>query len=96
MDLPPFEPPTLHICNQEERTSHSEDIGIGERVEEGVERYRREETSEKEGEVNATSPWRASMLRISTPSSQIGGVRLRLKMANQNSTMRLHMFQWNM
>jgi hypothetical protein len=33
---PPFEPLPLHICNQEERTTNSEAIGIGEIVEERV------------------------------------------------------------
>jgi hypothetical protein len=30
-NYPPFEPPPFHICNQEERTTDSEVIGIGER-----------------------------------------------------------------
>jgi hypothetical protein len=85
---PPFEPPPLHICNQEERTTDSEVIGIGERVEGD----RREEMSEEEGEVSATSPRRVSVLRILTPNSQIGGISLRLRMVNQDSTLRLPMF----
>jgi hypothetical protein len=44
---PPFEPPPLHICNQEERTTDSEAIGIGERGEERVEGDIGEEMSEK-------------------------------------------------
>jgi hypothetical protein len=91
MDLPPFEPPPLHICNQEERTTDSEVIGIGERVEGD----RREETSEEEGEVNATSPRRVSMLRTLTPSSQIEGVSSRLKMENQDSTLEVTRVPWN-
>jgi hypothetical protein len=57
---PPFEPPPLHVCNQEERTTNSEAIGIGERVEG---ENRGEEMSEEECEVSATSPKRVSVLR---------------------------------
>jgi hypothetical protein len=62
---PPFEPPLLRICNQEEITTNYEAIGVGRRVEGD----RREETSEEEGEVNATSPRRILVLRSLTPSS---------------------------
>jgi hypothetical protein len=48
---PPFAPPPLCIFNREERTVDSEVIGVGEREEDTS-----EETSEEEGEVNATSP----------------------------------------
>jgi hypothetical protein len=63
-------------------------IGIGERVEGD----RREEMSEEEGEVNATSPRRVLVLRTLTPNNHIKGVSLILKMVNQDSTLRLPMF----
>jgi hypothetical protein len=89
---PPFEPPPVCVCNQEERTTDSEAIGIGERGEEKVEGDIGEKTIEEEGEVSATSPKRVTVLRTLTPSSRIGGVSLRLKMVNQDSTLRLPMF----
>jgi hypothetical protein len=49
---PPFVPPPLHIFNQEENTTDSEEIGVEEREEE----ERSEEMSEEEGEVNNTLP----------------------------------------
>jgi hypothetical protein len=83
----PFEPPPLHIFNQEERTTNSEVIGIGERV--GGDR--RKETSGEEGEVSATSPRSVSVLRTPTTNSQIRGINSRLRMVNQDSTLRLPM-----
>jgi hypothetical protein len=85
---PPFEPPPLHFCNQEERTTYSEVIRVGEGVEEG----RREETSEEEGEASATSPRRVSVARSLTTNSQSSGVGQRVMMVNQDSTLRLPMF----
>jgi hypothetical protein len=55
----------LSISNQEERTTNSEAIRIGEIVGGDI----GEETSEEEGEVNATSPRRVLVLRIPTTSS---------------------------
>jgi hypothetical protein len=47
---------------------------------------------EQEDEVNATSLVTISTLIFPTPSSQVGGHSLRLKMENQDSTLRLPMF----
>jgi hypothetical protein len=85
---PPFEPPPLHICNQEERTIDNEVIGVEERVGE----ERREATSEEEDKVSATSPRRVSVPRSQTPNSQFRGNSSRLRMVNQDSTLRLPMF----
>jgi hypothetical protein len=57
-------------------------FGIGERVGEGVGEERREVKSEEEDEVIATSLVRAFVLRSLTPSSQVGGQSLGLKMEN--------------
>jgi hypothetical protein len=64
---PSFEPPPLRICNQEEITTNSEAIGVGEIVKED----RSEEMSEEEGEVNATSPRGISLERSLTTKNQI-------------------------
>jgi len=66
----------LQICNQEEIKIDSEAIGIGERVGE----ERREEMSEEEGEVSATSPRQVSVLRILTTNSHSKGFSSRLRM----------------
>jgi hypothetical protein len=63
-------------------------IGVEARVGE----ERREAMSEEEDEVNATSPGRVSVPRSQTPNSQFGGHSSRLRMENQDSTLRLPMF----
>jgi hypothetical protein len=72
-----FEPPPLHICNQEERTTYSEATGEETRVGD-----RREVASEEEDKVGATSPRRVLVLRILTPSSHIRGNSSILRMEN--------------
>jgi hypothetical protein len=88
---PLFEPPPLHICNQEERNEESVEIGV---EEERVEERRREDTSEEEVKVNNTSQGRVSVsVSISpTTSGQSGGHNTRLSMENQDTTLRLPMF----
>jgi hypothetical protein len=51
MEVPPFEPPPLHICNQEEIIKDIMVIEVEERVGEERRGYR----SEEEDEVNNTS-----------------------------------------
>jgi hypothetical protein len=79
---PPFVPPPLHIFNQEENTTDSEDIGVEEREEED----RSKEMSEEEGEVNNTLPQGIVVWKNQTPSSQRRGTSSSLKMENQDST----------
>jgi hypothetical protein len=82
---PPFKPPPLHISNQEERTTNSIIIGVEARVGED----RREETSEEEDEVNNTLQGKISVPRYPTPSIQSGQHSVRVRMVNQDMTMRL-------
>jgi hypothetical protein len=74
---PPFEASPLHICNQEYRKTNSEVIGAG-----GEEEEIREDISDGEGKVNATSPRRVSVERILTTNILMRGVGQRVTMAS--------------
>jgi hypothetical protein len=79
MDLTP-----LHIFNQEENTMDSEEIG--------VEEERSEETSEEEGEVSNTLPQAIVVWKNQAPNSKRSGTSCSLRMVNQDSTLRLPVF----
>jgi hypothetical protein len=49
-------------------------------------------TSEEEDEVSATSPRRVSVPRSQIPNNQFEGNSSRLRMENQDSTLRLPVF----
>jgi hypothetical protein len=85
---PPFVPPPLHIFNQEENTTDSEEIGVKEREEE----ERSDETSEEEGEVNNTLPQAIVVWKDPANNSQRRGTSSSSKMVNQDSTLRFPMF----
>jgi hypothetical protein len=64
-------------------------IGVEEEI---IVEERREDTSGEEEKVNNTSPGRLSIPRSPTTSSQSGGHNPRLRMENQDSTLRLLVF----